>query len=142
MKHCPRCQITKDLKDFSKDRHQHGGYKSSCKLCSNSLVNEWRSRNPEYMRVYNMEYAKHSGWAKKYPERNRYKRACHRAAISCRVPKWADLSVIKQFYINCPKGYEVDHIIPLRGKNISGLHIIENLQYLPQQQNRIKGNRF
>jgi hypothetical protein len=41
-----------------------------------------------------------------------------------------NLSIIKEFYSKCPIGYEVDHIIPLNGKNVSGLHTITNLQYL------------
>ena len=66
-----------------------------------------------------------------------------RRAIKLRaIPKFANLNKIKEIYKNCPKGYEVDHIIPLQGKNISGLHIETNLQYLPMKENRIKGNKF
>jgi hypothetical protein len=49
---------------------------------------------------------------------------------------------IKLFYFNRPNGYEVDHIIPLCGKNVSGLHILSNLQYLSAEENRIKNNKF
>ncbi len=49
---------------------------------------------------------------------------------------------IKRFYENCPKGYEVDHIIPLQGKTVSGFHILENLQYLTKEENCKKGNRY
>lgn len=57
------------------------------------------------------------------------------------TPKWADLSAIQQFYKFCPKGYEVDHIIPINGKMVCGLHILENLQYLPAQENLRKSNK-
>lgn len=43
------------------------------------------------------------------------------------------------FYLNCPKGYEVDHIIPL-SKN--GSHTLANLQYLTIHENRIKSNKL
>jgi hypothetical protein len=52
-----------------------------------------------------------------------------------------DLVAIRNFYANCPAGYEVDHIIPLKGRNVSGLHVLENLQYIPAELNRSKGNR-
>lgn len=46
---------------------------------------------------------------------------------------------IKEIYLNCPPGHEVDHIIPLsRG----GLHHEDNLQYLTIRENRKKGNRY
>lgn len=64
------------------------------------------------------------------------------AAKLKRIPLWADLKAIKEFYKNCPVGYEVDHIIPLQGKNVSGLHILENLQYLTKSENRKKWNKY
>ena len=60
-------------------------------------------------------------------------------------PKWLSneqLEELRNFYINCPEGYEVDHIIPLKGKNVRGLHVPWNLQYLKREDNNFKSNKF
>lgn len=58
------------------------------------------------------------------------------------MPKWANIQAIKDIYMNRPKGYHVDHIIPLQGNNVCGLHVETNLQYLPASENISKGNKF
>jgi len=68
--------------------------------------------------------------------------AKRRAAQLNATPPWADLEAIKTFYQNCPYGYEVDHIIPLQGETVCGLHVLENLQYLTALENRRKSNKL
>ena len=58
-----------------------------------------------------------------------------------KTPKWADKNKIERFYLGCPEGYEVDHIVPCRGENVTGLHVLENLQYLPISANKHKSNK-
>lgn len=59
-----------------------------------------------------------------------------------RVPKWANIKAIEIIYRECPIGHDVDHIVPLNGKNVCGLHVEYNLQYLTKEDNNIKSNKF
>lgn len=61
-----------------------------------------------------------------------------------RIPSWfeQEKEKIAEFYDNCPEGYHVDHIIPLQGKHVSGLHTLSNLQYLTAEKNIAKGNKY
>lgn len=68
-----------------------------------------------------------------------------------RVPKWLtteQLKAIELFYIKASRmstetniRFDVDHIVPLQGKNVSGLHVPWNLQILSHSDNMTKGNR-
>jgi hypothetical protein len=86
--------------------------------------------------------ATNKAWADKNPGIWNHYGAKRRAAIRQRTPSWADLQSIKQFYINCPDGHHVDHVVPLRGKNVCGFHSQHNLQYLPAAENQRKFNRL
>lgn len=72
-----------------------------------------------------------------------------KAKLLLRTPAWADHEKIRQFYDLARKLteetgviHEVDHIFPLQGKTVSGLHVHTNLQILTRQANRAKGARF
>lgn len=48
----------------------------------------------------------------------------------------------KELYEQTGVEYHIDHIIPLKGRKISGLHVWNNLQLLPASANISKGNKF
>jgi hypothetical protein len=60
------------------------------------------------------------------------------------TPGWLTAEQRKEMteiYRNRPEGYHVDHLVPLQGKNVTGLHVPWNLQYLPAVENIRKGNK-
>lgn len=102
----------------------------------------WRARKTytEEERVEQRRRAKE--WRQANPRHRNFLSNQAKAAVKQRTPKWADRKAILDFYKNCPEGYHVDHEIPLRGKNVSGLHVRENLRYLPAIENMKKNNRW
>jgi len=76
------------------------------------------------------------------PAHYRAKLEARRRRVRIQTPPWANLAAIESIYASCPAGMEVDHIIPLKGRNISGLHVETNLQYLKVSENRRKQNGF
>ena len=60
-----------------------------------------------------------------------------------RIPKWLALDDVLPFYALAKRfGMTVDHVVPLNGKTVCGLHVPWNLQLLTAAENARKGNRL
>lgn len=88
-------------------------------------------------------------WAKRNVGKVNSRTAQRRALKKQAMPLWADNSAIRRIYQDCVRRskatgmrHEVDHIIPLQGKNVCGLHVAENLQIITAMDNRLKSNKF
>ena len=75
--------------------------------------------------------------------------ANRRSAKLQRTPAWADHDAIARVYAQAKLAeavtglsYHVDHIVPLQGENVSGLHVSWNLQILEAEDNISKGNKL
>lgn len=68
--------------------------------------------------------------------------AKHRAKVLNAIPKWADLAAIERLYKEATQSnMHVDHIFPLKGEDVCGLHVENNLQLLTPLENLKKGNQ-
>jgi 5-methylcytosine-specific restriction endonuclease McrA len=81
--------------------------------------------------------------------RRRALAGARRSAELQAMPKWVDRAAITALYRQAVlmgqrdgQTYHVDHIVPLRGRNVCGLHVPWNLQILTSAENVKKGNRF
>lgn len=88
-------------------------------------------------------------WKLDNPERVLAQLAYRRARKLQATPKWADKEAIIAIYKECVKisnetgiPHQVDHIIPLNGVLVSGLHVESNLQIITAEENNKKNNKF
>jgi hypothetical protein len=136
IKACLTCKLLLPYEEYHLDSSAPRGIGNSCKACR-VIINK---------NQYKMETTKQAH--KRSQEKNHHKilarNQLYKGQRSLRVPTWYDLQKeeIENFYKNCPEGLHVDHIIPLKGKEVSGLHVINNLQYLSAKENISKGNKY
>jgi 5-methylcytosine-specific restriction endonuclease McrA len=115
-------------------------YANRDKVKANSKA--WKEANPErfkeHMKNRSLDKAQDS-------ERSRRRQACKQQ----RTPKWLTKEDFIQIYQRCDEvtkmtgiQHQVDHIVPLRGKTVSGLHVPWNLEVIPAIDNQKKGNRL
>lgn len=118
----------------------------------------YRTENKEILAIYNKQRyqankEKIKLWAKDArdarPEVYRAKDAKRRASKLNATPKWGDVEKIKVLYeysklcsIVLKQTFHVDHIVPLKGKTVCGLHVPSNLQVLTAFENISKSNRI
>lgn len=122
---------------------------------------QWRNENTDKSKEINLKYyhrnkeisrEKHKAWAQANKGKVLARVRKYELAKINRTPQWLDKEdvwVIQEIYDLSYKRTEmtgvkwhVDHIIPLQGKSVSGLHVPANLQVIPAIINMGKGNKF
>ena len=148
------CQKGHDGKRYTRNRMcvqcEQARWKAAPKEAAAAKAKKWRKDNPEGQRNADLRYrTKH---VDKIRALEKLRRQTHRtyflahnakrrAAKLQATPAWADQKAIQHIYDTRPEGYHVDHIVPLQGRNVCGLHVENNLQHLPALENQRKSNR-
>ena len=137
MKECNRKHYQEN-KEYIKE--QSSNYYQENKERSKEYRQQNKERRKEYLRRYQQES----------PDKNRARNAKRRARKLRATPEWLteeQYIQIKLIYKEAKELEEadgiprhIDHIIPLKGKNVCGLHVPWNLQILTAEQNLSKSN--
>ena len=161
MKYCPCCKETKLFDFFSKNKAKKDGFQSYCKTCFETKAEKYKEKKKEYQQAYKVNNLdKHKTSArlatKKWKEQNKAKAAAYqgkrKASKLNATPAW--LSHFDNLKINClyqvarmrsqesGQEWHVDHIVPLKGKTVCGLHVPWNLRVITAVENMAKNNRL
>ena len=160
MSHCKACdnQRAAAWAAVNKDRTaEHSAkYQRDNRGTINLRAKAARAESPETQRAYvakwraaNVEVARAASraWYAANPARSRAQEAKRRSAKLNAVPALADHDQIARIYSSARELREVgidvhvDHIIPLQGKAVRGLHTHDNLQIILAKDNIAKSNR-
>lgn len=167
MKLCNKCQCEKPTSEFYRKTTAKDGLFWWCKDCHRGYVkgkyhalaqsDEYREAERARIRAFHQANPeKVRAWDQRYRENNlallNAKAKRYVLARERRTPKWLtpdDLWMMEQAYelaalrstlFGFP--WHVDHVLPLHGRVVSGLHVPHNLQVIPGSENRAKSNRY
>ena len=127
-------------------------------------IAKWKEKNPDYYsnwwknnkekaRAYRQNSPTRALIQKQWRENNRgycnYHTRKRQRRIIISTPAWANQDKIKNLYVESAKlkkdtgvEYHVDHIIPLHGQFVCGLHVETNLRIITAAENLRKGNKY
>lgn len=160
-KRCISCLDILRLSDFNTDKYTWSTLHSMCKDCHCEQSMDYAITFPEKIRNSQKLYRDNN--LTKLKEYNKNYRLNHLAEDAARsmkrytrklkaAPHWLtkkQLEEIKSFYVQASKKcqetgieYQVDHIVPLQGANVCGLHVPWNLQVITAEENLRKSNKW
>lgn len=153
---CKTCGQNLKVDSFYKAKQGKFGVRASCKDCEGKKQSFYRSSSEQKDRIslYNKAYPKdkklsaQKAWVKSnYDYVLSYNAS--RRQLSKRATFVGYKEEIEVFYwmtrdLRAVTGeeYHVDHIVPLKGESVCGLHVPWNLQILPSDINMSKSNNF
>lgn len=109
-------------------------------------------RKAQYAKEKEVAKQKTAEWKRLHKDRVNATKAKRRAFKLKATPSWLSEIQLQQiadiYWLAADvsritgESYHVDHIVPLQGKCVCGLHVPWNLQVLPSSENASKGNSY
>lgn len=166
MKRCYKCNCDKPFEFFGKNSSKIDGLASECRECkreqdrayakknaikARKRASEWYYKNKDNEEFKSIAKQRQQAWRASNLDKHAAKENKRRALKLKAMPKWLSedqLKAIKTEYALsqwCSEvmgiKYHVDHIVPLKGKDVCGLHVPWNLQVIPAVENIRKSNK-
>lgn len=158
---CTSCKETKPFSEFNKKLHGLFNLDSRCRVCKNTYSKKCYKENQEAeiqrsrkYREQNVDILKQRSKIRRQNEKAERLALVVKRRVSKihRTPAWLTKEQLKEIteMYKMAKELEkvfpwkqcVDHIVPLQGATVSGLHVPWNLQILSAKANLEKGNKF
>jgi hypothetical protein len=144
-KYCSSCSLVIHAHNFSSNTSTWNKLSSICKSCDNYRCSVFKNNNKEQT---TLTYTK---WYEDNKEVRSAATAKRRADKLQATPKWLTntqrIEILNK-YKECKQleketgiKYHVDHIVPLCGISVCGLHVPWNLQVLTAKENMTKSNK-
>lgn len=159
MKHCKKCNTTKRTTEFHNSIRSSDGLHYYCKDCAFLSKKAWKQANPDKHNKSNQLYyarnkervtTKQKEWKAANKAVVSSLRASYRASKSKATPSWltqyhkdiivAQYAIAQRLEELTSEPWHVDHIVPLKGKTVCGLHVPWNLRAIKASDNLAKSN--
>ena len=145
----PGAQAKADRKHYEKNRE---ALLAKDKALREANLEKYLARErASYARRREKKLAQQKLWREANKPIIAFHAANRRAILAQRTPPWLtddDIAGIRQYYwyadlltVSTGVAHHVDHIVPLNGETVSGLHVPWNMQVLPAIENIKKGNK-
>lgn len=154
---CCACEKLRQIEYYKNNKDMYRRRQKENKEKIKEYFENWRKDNLEKILEYSRrQRIKRKDWRAQYDRDRKLKNPEYNADRRCRklnaTPDWLTddhYSRIKEIYLHARdckiitgEEYHVDHIVPLKGRNVCGLHVPWNLQVLPADVNISKGNKL